>query len=195
VSYQILVAFLAGCGVVLARDHRLRMGMLALIYLSGGVLLLPFLPAGIPMAKVAVGICVCGILLFSRHAGPARRNEESAIPTGTWFRSAALLLITLPVYGAWQVGILSALPVTSALGLAGLLLVGQGFLLAAVSGEIVQRCSGLLTILTGFDVVFTPLEPSLALTSLLAAVHIGLALTAAYFLSKSRPLEDRGGRA
>jgi hypothetical protein len=176
-----------GCaaGVALAPTARWRTGFLALTYFAMGGVLAGSVPVGIALAKAAVGLSVGSILFLSlQHGRPIDIASEAPL-AGPWFRAAALALVMLPLYGAWQAGVASGLPVDPTTAVYAVLVMGAGALQVAVSGDVIGRCSGLLLTLLGFEVLFTPLEPSLALVSLMAAVHVGLSLAAGYFWTRA----------
>jgi hypothetical protein len=141
-------------------------------------------PAGIALAKAAVGLSSAAILQLTLLRVPPLEARGDSVLTGRWFRAAAVVLVTLPLFGAWQAGLASSLPVDPSTAAFGLLVMGMGGLEVAVAADVIERCCGLLMALLGFEVLYTPLEPSLALVSLLAAVHVGLSLAAGYFWTK-----------
>ncbi|MFA9489706.1 MAG: hypothetical protein ACERK1_00570, partial [Anaerolineales bacterium] len=52
---------------------------------------------------------------------------------------------------------------------------------------------GLLVMLAGFDIIYSSVEPSLAIVALLALVHLGIALVVSYLLllnPRTIPLEQ-----
>jgi hypothetical protein len=76
--------------------------------------------------------------------------------------------------------------------LACYLLVGLGLLLIGLSEAPMQVGFGLLTFLSGFDLFYVALEPSLAVAGLLGAVSFLIALAMAY-LRVSQMATDDGG--
>jgi len=69
----------------------------------------------------------------------------------------------------------------------------MGLLQLGLSGSAFRVCVGLMTLLSGFEVVYSLIEPSLAVLALIASVHIGLALVASYLGLVSAPPEDVPG--
>jgi hypothetical protein len=69
--------------------------------------------------------------------------------------------------------------------LAGLVLLGLGFLQLGLSREKLRIIIGLLTILSGFEILYATLEASVLMTGLLAILNIGLAFLGAYLMGAS----------
>ena len=69
----------------------------------------------------------------------------------------------------------------SALG--GLLLIGMGLLKLGFSDQPFMVILGLLTMLSGFEIIYANLETSALVAGLLAIITLGLALTGAYLLA------------
>jgi uncharacterized membrane protein len=64
----------------------------------------------------------------------------------------------------------------------GLLLAGMGLLHLGMTAEILRVIPGLLTFLSGFEILYAAVETSILLAGLLAIVNLGLALTGAYLM-------------
>ena len=76
--------------------------------------------------------------------------------------------------------------------LACYLLVGLGLLLIGLSEAPMQVGLGLLTFLSGFDLLYVALEPSLAVAGLLGAVSFLIALATAYLRAAQIAIADDG---
>jgi hypothetical protein len=55
-----------------------------------------------------------------------------------------------------------------------------GFLQLGLTSDEFRIGLGLLTLLTGFSMLYLAIEPSLAVVALVALVHLGIALTVSY---------------
>jgi hypothetical protein len=66
--------------------------------------------------------------------------------------------------------------------LASLLLIGLGMLQLGVTGEPFRVTLGLLTLLSGFELLSSPLDNSALVAALLAAVTLGIALIGSHLL-------------
>jgi len=65
---------------------------------------------------------------------------------------------------------------------AGLILVGLGFLKLGFYDQVLSVILGLLTVLSGFEIVYASIEASPIVAGLLALVTLGLAFAGAYML-------------
>jgi hypothetical protein len=64
-----------------------------------------------------------------------------------------------------------------------LILVGRGLLNLSMTTDPLKVIIGLLTLLSGFEIVYAAVVNSVLVTGLLALVTMGIALTGAYWLS------------
>jgi hypothetical protein len=69
--------------------------------------------------------------------------------------------------------------------LGGLILLGLGLLQLGLSREGIRIVIGLLTVISGFEILYATLEASVLMTGLLAVLNIGIAFTGAYLLLAS----------
>ena len=102
-----------------------------------------------------------------------------------WIMSARasfhLLAGILVAVAAYTAALRIPLPVVPAdISLACYLLAGLGLLLVGLSETPMQVGMGLLTFLSGFDLFYVALEPSLAVAGLLGALSFVLALVTAF---------------
>jgi len=187
-AYSAVPAILAGvcAGLLVVIDDR----RWALITLGGQYACVAWLCAlsltlPVATAKLLAGWMSTLVLVITlRRAGwPTARPLGEAIPTGLAFRMLATLLVTTAVLGLGQVNWLSLPQVQPAAVSGGILLVGLGLLQLGLTEEALRVGLGLLTMISGFEAVYSALEPSLAMVGLLAAVHIGIALAISYLLA------------
>ncbi len=72
--------------------------------------------------------------------------------------------------------------VTSPIRWGSFLLIGLGILQLSLSMHPLRVIIGLLTALSGFEIIYAAIESSTLVTGLLAGVNLGLALVGAYLL-------------
>lgn len=73
----------------------------------------------------------------------------------------------------------------------GLILIGIGLLHLGLTAQPLRVVFGLLTVLSGFEILYAAVESAKLVAGLLAGVNLGLALVGAYLLA-SPSLEDAG---
>jgi len=141
--------------------------------------------------KGLIGWLICMVFyLTERRASPLKQPLSAESTTGSqrwrrWVISAQasfhLLAGILIAVAAYTAALRIPLPeVPGDITLACYLLAGMGLLLVGMSEEPMQVGLGLLTFLSGFDLFYVALEPSLAIAGLLGAVSFLVALAAAY---------------
>jgi hypothetical protein len=109
---------------------------------------------------------------------------------------ATLMFVIAAIYLASQPNmVLPGLQVVPAINNASYLLMALGLLNLGLSEEPMRAGTGLLTLMTGFEIFYAAVEPSLAIIALLAAAEFGVALAVSYLtvLQHSHPGETVSG--
>jgi hypothetical protein len=111
-----------------------------------------------------------------------QRNVPQDLLTGRLFRLLAAALVILIVLSTFNTVITwtPGLSVGQALG--GLILIGMGLLQLGFTARTFHTILGLLTLLSGFQILYSAVESSALVAGLLAVVDLGLALVGAYLL-------------
>jgi hypothetical protein len=68
----------------------------------------------------------------------------------------------------------------------GLFLIGIGVLQVGLSSTMFRNAIGLLTLLSGFEILYAAVETSILIAGLLAIFSLGVALAAAYLMNAAR---------
>ena len=188
----VLGLFVTGGMIVLMRDWRASLLALLGQYLLAGLILAGLVLPEIALIKVLIGALVCPMLyLAARQAGwQAERNTLFAsrkqagngrgniFPAGGAFRLLAAALMTIIAIALSQTYPLPVIP--SDVGLSSYWLILVGLLILMMTEEPLKAGQGLLTAITGFELLYTPLERSLTMVWLWAAVNLLLTLGIAY---------------
>lgn len=177
--------------LVVSRDWRLNIVALTVQYFFVVLLLTRLIRPEVAAVKGVIGWLICTVFyLTERRASLIERSAaaEVAAPSRRWrwwiisarasFCLLAGILISVAAYTAALRMPLPQVPLD--ITLACYLLVGLGLLLIGLSEEPMQVGLGLLTFLSGFDLFYIALEPSLAVAGLLGAVSFLIALATAY---------------
>lgn len=184
VAVGIIVA--TSVGMLIARDWRVSVSLLAVQYLAMFVLLVSHLPLGMASAKVVAGWMSCAILGLTRSDLPEIMEDEGLWPRGRLFRLFAAALVAIIVAGAVpSVDAIMAdagLPVTSG----ALILIGMGLLHLGITSQVLRVTQGLMTVIAGFEILYATVEGSVLVAALLAVITLGLALVGAYLMIASR---------
>jgi hypothetical protein len=116
----------------------------------------------------------------SENPLPAQRWHRWAMSARASFSLLAVFLISVAAYTAALRLPLPESVISADITLACYLLAGLGLLQIGLNEMPMQVGFGLLTFLSGFDLFYVALEPSLAVAGLLSAVGFLIALAAAY---------------
>ncbi len=174
---------MAGTGLLLSRDWRWELGLLAAQYLGAAVLVAQHLPLGMAATKLVTGWMTTAALGMTLTVLPYREQSgEEYWPQGRVFRlfmSGTILVLAAaitPRIDAVMAGI--GAPVIAGT----ILLTGIGLLQLGTSQRMPRVIFGLLSVLAGFEVFYAAVESSILVAGLLAVVTLGLGLVGAYLL-------------
>jgi len=186
----VVIIIATSVGLLLVRDWRTSIIMLSIQYVAMFILCLQHLPLGMASVKVVAGWMSAAILGMTRSGlSIPDVDEENNWPRGRLFR----------IFAAGMVGIIIA-GVTSrvnavmadagiAVSAGSLLLIGMGLLHLGLTANILRITIGLMTILSGFEILYTAVEGSILVAALLAVIILGLALVGSYLMLASNAKE------
>src|SRR5678816_299892 len=182
--FAVVVILVTGVGLLIARDWRWSIILLAIQYFGMLILTLQHWPLGMASVKVVAGWMSAAILGMTRSGLPRedRVERSNVLPRGRLFRLFAAAIVLVIVSSVTpRVDVIMAdagFAVTSG----SLLLVGMGLLQLAVSNHILRVTLGLMTALSGFEILYATVEGSVLVAGLLAIINLGLALVGSYLL-------------
>jgi hypothetical protein len=183
--------------ILINRDWRLSLGALAVQYVAAFWLITRHLPFVMGSAKLITGWMVVAALGMTRLGLPSTEDEqeESILPHGAWFRVTLVCIIALFTLGATP-RVESAIPGLGWQVIAGsLILMGAGVVHLGLTSDPLNVIIGLLTMLTGFEILYAAIESSILVAGLLAITNLGLGIVGSYLLiAGSFPIEmeDKG---
>ena len=165
--------------LLLSRDWRWSLGVLAVQYLAIFSLFLTHWPLTMSAAKLVTGWMAAATI------GMTLTNQVDilAVRSSRVFKLIlALVVAGAVIQGAFAVD--SWLPDAGLpLVLASLMLVGQGLLQLGMTVEPFRATLGLLTVLSGFELLSATIDNSVLVAALLAVVTLGISLTGSYLLT------------
>lgn len=179
----VLTILITTLGLLLARDWRWSIALLAIQYAGMLVLTLQHWPLGMASVKVVAGWMAAAILGMTRSGLPDEKlEEENTWPRGRLFRifAAGMVAIIVAVVtpGVDTIMADAGFAVTSG----SLLLIGMGLLHLGISAQVMHVTIGLMTVLAGFEILYSTVEGSVLVAALLAVINLGLALVGSYLL-------------
>ena len=174
---------LTSVGLLVARDWRWSITLLAIQYIAMFVLALQHWPLGMASVKVVAGWMAAAILGMTR-SGLSNENlaEENIWPRGRLFRLFAAGIVVIIVAGVSPTVDTIMADAGFAVTTGSLLLVGMGLLHLGITAHILRVTIGLMTVLTGFEILYSTVEGSVLVAALLAVINLGLALVGSYLL-------------
>jgi hypothetical protein len=187
----VLVFLVTSVGLLLVRDWRLSIIFLAVQYLGMFMLVLQHWPLGMASVKMVAGWMAAAILGMTRSGlSTPGVDEESVWPQGRLFRLFAAGIVGL-IVSASTPGV-STIMADAGFAVTGgsLLLIGMGLLHLGIPVSILRVTIGLMTVLSGFEILYSAVEGSVLVAVLLAIINLGLALAGSYLLIASSLSEE-----
>ncbi len=180
-TIAIMLTLGATITLLLTNNWRLFLLALAVQYLGVFALVAVRWEIGLAAVKLVVGWMTVAILGSSR-TGEGFILAYSKSRIGLIFRFITITIVGLLVnifssfFAEW-------LGIDLLVAMSGLLLLVGGVLQIGFSGSILRRCVGVLTALSGFEIIFAPLSDSVLLAGLIALVHLGIGLAETYWIN------------
>jgi hypothetical protein len=175
------VILVAGSSVLVLVSQNWRRSILALAVQYLGVFWLIVLswPVELAIVKLVVG-WVTGAVLGASQLPEA--SKDSGGRSSQIFRSLAAIFVfilaftTYPFLSTW-------INTRPEILQGGLILIGIGLLQLGMTTNSLRVVLGLLTVLSGFEIIYSAVETSVLVTGMLAVVTLGLALVGSYLLN------------
>lgn len=169
--------------LLLSHDLRLSIASLGLQYFGVFLLVAVSWPVNFAVIKLVAGWMSASILGVTRGMPKDFKTHERIWPTEWVFRTMSAALVVLAVFSlAPQTGdLVPNINLYQVSG--GLLLIGMGLLHHALTQHALQAMLGLMTILSGFEILYAVVESSTLVAGLLAIINLGIAFVGAYLLA------------
>lgn len=181
--------FLTAGVIVVGRDWRLLIMALLVQYILIGLVLSRLVRPDIAILKIMIGAFICPILFLSARQvsfNPSlisllsKERRRFTPATGYVFRLLAVLLMVLIAITLSQTFVLPGPTPNMTVAVYWLILAGLTILI--LTEDPLKTGIGLLTVLTGFDLLYTPLERSLLITGLWGSINLLIALGLSYLI-------------
>lgn len=189
----IALLFICGTGMLLIQSRRWMIGMLALQYIGVFSLVSLSWPLEIAVVKLVAGWMAAAVLFLTLENIPPLDQETqlAASLPGIAFKGFSAILIAISLYSLVPDALRWFLGAAPLQVLGGLWLLGLGLLQLGLSRETMRIVIGLLTVISGFEILYATLEASVLMAGLLAILNIGLAFLGAYLLMAANLEEIR----
>ena len=181
---SVVVAFITATILIISWDWRISIFFLAIQYLCVFVLVSMSWSLETAAVKLVAGWIACAVmgLALLNIPGESIKGNPKLI-SDIIFRLMASILAGLFAFtgGANLVIWLPEVTVQQAYG--SMILAALGLLHLGLTNHPFRVVLGLLTVLSGFEILYAAVESSILITGLLAIVTLGLALVGAYLLT------------
>jgi hypothetical protein len=179
----VILVSLTSTYILIGKDWRFCIGAVAVQYIGVFLLVNASWPVEMAVAKMVAGWMAGAILGIAMTSVPDTwRESEKSIKFGPIFRILAALIVALTITSlvlhseTW----LSMISIPIRWG--SFILISLGLLQLSLTSHPLRVIIGLLTSLSGFEIIYAAIESSALVTGLLAGVNLGLALVGAYML-------------
>jgi len=179
----VLLLLITSTGLLIVRDWRWSLILLAIQYLGVFLLTLQHWPLGMSSVKLVAGWMSAAILGMTRSSFPSQEIDEQGFwPRGRLFRLFAAGIILLIVWVTTPTVDTIMADAGYAITGGSLILIGMGLLHLGITTYILRVVIGLMTVLSGFEILYSAVEGSILVAAMLATINLGLALVGAYLL-------------
>lgn len=179
----VILTFLTASILLISWDWRISIFSLSIQYACVFVLVSLTWPLEIAAVKLFAGWIVgvvLGLALTNLPGGIS--DDRPLIVSELIFRILAAILAGLFAFtgGAKLITWLPEITLLQAYG--GMILIAMGLLHLGLTSQPFRVVLGLLTVLSGFEILYAAVESSILITGLLASVTLGLAVLGAYLI-------------
>jgi len=173
----------ASTGLILSRDWRWSLAILAFQYLGVFWLVQAEWPTAMAAIKLVTGWMAAAALGITQVSTTPRSGVETTWPEGRLFRlfAAGLVILTVFAFAPHVADWLGGGSMAEVWG--SLILIEMGLLHLGITSRPLRVTIALLTILSGFEILYAAVEGSILVTALLVVINLGLALAGSYIIT------------
>jgi len=169
--------------MVVFNDLRIKITILSIQYLAVFLLVNQSWPFELAIIKLLAGWTTCVILGLSLYFYGFVKVKWRAIPFSRYafqFLASSIIFIIVFVVSQPLAKIFVVVPKELLFG--GGVLIGNG-LIMGISSKTLDKIFGILMFLEGFEIIYSAVEISTLVASLLAAITLGVAIVGSYIYS------------
>jgi hypothetical protein len=170
-------------GLIIAlKSFRLRIALLAIQYGLVSWIVADSVPVQLAATKLISGLLTCGILAVSA----LRVDLQPKTLGDSRIRITAVVLIALTTPTLSQINWLGIPDLQRSAAISSTALMILGLMHLGLSQAPLRAVTAMVTTLSGFEIVYSLVEPSLVMFALLASVHIGLGMVGSILMLSIR---------
>jgi len=179
----VILVSLTSTYILISKDWRFCIGAMAVQYIGVFLLVDASWPVEMAVAKMVAGWMAGAILGIAMNSAPDTWNEsEKSIKFGPVFRILAALILALTTTSLVLHSETWLSMISTPIRWGSFMLISLGLLQISITNHPLKVIIGLLTSISGFEIIYAAIETSTLVTGLLAGVNLGLALVGAYLL-------------
>jgi len=169
--------------IIQLNSNRWIFSVIALSFQYVGVFLLTGIswPFGLASIKLISGLIACIILLISLSNTKLKFDSPEKHSFWFVFFSGLLMIFTVSSIAPSALDWIPGIEFNQIWG--GLLLIGMGILHLGFRAGTFQGILSLITLLSGFEILYARVESSSLVAGLLALIHLGIAIVSVNFLT------------
>jgi hypothetical protein len=181
--FAVVLVSLTSFGLLISRNWRFSIANLAVQYIGVLILVSSAWQIELAVTKMIAGWMAGAVLGVAITNTPAAQPKEAGSNMSERiFRLLSAGLVALVVYSVVPIAADWFVQINSASRWGGFILVGMGLLHLGLTNHPFRVTLGLLTVLSGFEILYAAVETSTLVAGLLAGINLGLALVCAYLL-------------
>ena len=185
----VVILVVSSLFLLLSQNWRASIAALAVQYLAVFFLVAVLWPVGLAAVKLVAG-WMAGAVLSASQPELDQLEDPYSGNAAFVFRLLVASLLWVLLFPVAPV-LLAVLPVSLSVAQGALLLIGMGVIQLGMTTRPLRVLLGLLTTLSGFEILYASIERSLMVAGLLAMVTLGLALVGAYLMIMLSPREQK----
>jgi hypothetical protein len=188
--FGVALILFASATMLVNRDWRVKLALLAVQYLAVSWLVTRHLPFAMGAVKLITGwmvVAALGMTLMGLPETPDLEPGPAGGAYGAWY-SIILMGIAAVVAAGAAPRFEAAVPGLGLPLIAGsLLLIASALIHLSLTADLLRVLLGLLTLLAGFETIYAALESSILVAGLLAVTNLALGLVGCYLLNADAP--------
>jgi len=181
---MVILTFVTSAVLLISWDWRISIASLAVQYLCVFFLVSISWPLETAAVKLVAGWMACAVIGLALYNLPKdMTRQSSAAISGIIFRVIAAILAGLFAFtgGIQLVAWFPAISIGQAYG--ALILITLGLIHLGLTMQPFRVVIGLLTVLSGFGIIYAAVESSILVTGLLTLITFGLSIVGVYMLT------------
>jgi hypothetical protein len=174
--------------LLVGQNRKVSLLLLALQYLAVSFLIVQVWPLGLAAIKMIAGWTGTAILGATLFQGTSSKELESSI-SSRLFRLLLGVLVWILIFTITS-SLARWLPMPNVFLWSGGILLGVGLLQLGITNSPLRVIIGLLSVISGFEILYAAVENSTLVTILLAVITLGLSIVGAYILTPTRSEQE-----